>query len=81
MGASLLAISVGQLALMLDARPSSRAGSLPQGFRAFTDQASTIDPLWELSLLAMAVGQLALMLDARPSSRASSAPTGDLHRL
>ncbi|AUM69422.1 hypothetical protein C0J56_11260 [Pseudomonas fluorescens] len=31
MGASLLAIAVGQLASMLDVSPLSRAGSLPQG--------------------------------------------------
>ncbi|TNF85039.1 hypothetical protein FGE05_00145 [Pseudomonas sp. ICMP22404] len=33
MGASLLAIAVGQLASMLNVPPSSRAGSLPQGAR------------------------------------------------
>nr|POA13999.1 hypothetical protein C1892_12910 [Pseudomonas sp. MPBD7-1] len=31
-GASLLAIAVGQLMVMLDMMPSSRAGSLPQFF-------------------------------------------------
>ncbi|VII89104.1 hypothetical protein [Pseudomonas sp. FG-3G] len=33
MGASLLAIAVGQFALMLNVLPSSRAGSLPQDVR------------------------------------------------
>ncbi|TVT85908.1 hypothetical protein FPT12_02610 [Pseudomonas sp. H3(2019)] len=33
MGASLLAIAAGQLTLMLNVPPSSRAGSLPQGLR------------------------------------------------
>ncbi|TNB86290.1 hypothetical protein FHJ31_09005 [Pseudomonas sp. Fig-3] len=35
-GASLLAIAVGQLAPMLNVPPSSRAGSLPQGASVFT---------------------------------------------
>ncbi|TNF83599.1 hypothetical protein FGE05_10130 [Pseudomonas sp. ICMP22404] len=74
-GASLLAMAVGLLALMLDGPASSRAGSLPQGLVVCLG-------LWAAqsdvgaSLLAMAVGLLALVSDGLMSSRASPAPTG-----
>ena len=77
MGASLLAIAVGQLAAMLNVPPPSRASLAPTlNLGVFTDPAFTTNPLWEPSLLAMAVGQLAAMLNVPPLSRASSLPQG-----
>ncbi|CAI8980533.1 hypothetical protein EMIT0P228_60225 [Pseudomonas brassicacearum] len=71
MGASLLAIAVGQLASMLDVPASSRAGSFPQGLVLSPDAVGTRNPL-----LAIAVGLLVVMLDVPASSRASSLPQG-----
>ncbi|TNF84770.1 hypothetical protein FGE05_06055 [Pseudomonas sp. ICMP22404] len=47
MGASLLAMAVDQLAVMLTVPPSSRAGSLPQGLGAFPDVVSRPRSGWE----------------------------------
>ncbi len=47
MGASLLAIAVGQLAVMLAVPTSSRAGSLPQDFVSRPDAVNIHNPLWE----------------------------------
>ncbi|WP_415239455.1 hypothetical protein, partial [Pseudomonas brassicacearum] len=63
-GASLLAIAVGQLARMLDVPPPSRASLAPTLDLQWTrNLCSAQFPLWEQSLLAIAVGQLAWMLD------------------
>ncbi len=73
---SLLAIAVGQSALMLNMPPSSRASFAPTvGSVPACDFPANTNPLWEQSLLAIAVGQSALMLNMPPSSRASFAPT------
>ncbi len=76
MGASLLALAVGQLAAMLAGRPpSSKLGS-HKGSRVVTRFVSTTHSSVGASLLAMAMGQLAGMLDGLPSSRASPLPQG-----
>ncbi|TNF84177.1 hypothetical protein FGE05_08235 [Pseudomonas sp. ICMP22404] len=74
MGASLLAIAVGQLALMLDMPPPSRAGSLPQCDGCCCGYHGRHRSSVGASLLAIAVGQLALMLDMPLPSRASPLP-------
>ncbi|BBP51277.1 hypothetical protein PHLH3_09030 [Pseudomonas sp. St386] len=74
-GASLLAIAVGQLARMLDVPPPSRASLAPTLDLQWTrNLCSAQFPLWEQSLLAIAVGQLAWILDVPASSRASPLP-------
>ncbi|SSB96819.1 hypothetical protein SAMN04488697_10675 [Pseudomonas sp. 43mfcvi1.1] len=55
-GASLLAMAVGQLVLMLNVTPSSRAGSLPQLIYGALECTAHRPPMGA-SLLAMAVGQ------------------------
>ncbi|AUM70910.1 hypothetical protein C0J56_19930 [Pseudomonas fluorescens] len=47
MGAGLLAKTVGQLALMSDVLPSSRAGSLPQWFQCVHGIGVHRKSLWE----------------------------------
>jgi hypothetical protein len=74
-GASLLAIAVVQLVVMLAVLASSRAGSLPQDFVSTPDVVKTRN-LVGASLLAIAVGQLVVMLAVPMSSRASSLPQG-----
>ena len=74
-GASLLAMTVGQLAFILNVLPLSRASSAPTGPVVCLDVPVVPSPLWEPSLLAMTVGQLASILNVLPLSRASSAPT------
>ncbi len=74
-GASLLAIAVGQLALMLDVPASSRASLAPTLDLQWARNLCLAQfPLWEQSLLAIAVGRLAWILDVPASSRASPLP-------
>ncbi len=74
-GASLLAIAVGQLARMLDVPPPSRASLAPTLDLQWTrNLCSAQFPLWEQNLLAIAVGRLAWILDVPASSRASPLP-------
>ncbi len=75
-GASLLAIAVGQLASVLNVPPSSRASPVPRGFRVIPNLDVHHSPPVGASLLAIAVGQLAEMLNLSPPSRAGSLPRG-----
>ncbi|RLU04432.1 hypothetical protein CS078_25885, partial [Pseudomonas prosekii] len=65
---SLLAIAVGQSALMSVDMTPSRAGSLLHWLGAARESLILHKSLWELSLLAIAVGQSAWMsVDMTPS--------------
>jgi len=73
-GASLLAIAVGQLAAMVNVPSSSRASSAPTliliGREFYIHRHSPVGA----SLLAIAVGQLAAMVNVPSASRAGSLP-------
>ena len=73
-GASLLAMAVGQAIPILDVPASSRASPAPTVICAMTTIFKAAKPVGA-SLLAMAVGQAIPMLDVPASSRASPAPT------
>jgi len=72
-GAGLLAKAVGQAMQMLNVKPASRAGSLPQ-VTAFC--LKECDQNVGAGLLAKAAGQATQMLNVKPSSRAGSLPQG-----
>ncbi|KAB0524926.1 hypothetical protein F7R20_15455 [Pseudomonas brassicacearum subsp. brassicacearum] len=59
MGASLLAIALGQLALMLNGPPSSRAGSLPQGFGSnrMTGSGTWVTNFAQTSVIVLAIAE------------------------
>jgi hypothetical protein len=71
-GASLLAIAVGQSMKVLAVVPSSRAGSLPQVFVSLRYFMFRRSSNVGASLLAKAVGQSMKVLAVVPSSRAGS---------
>ncbi|SSB97337.1 hypothetical protein SAMN04488697_107243 [Pseudomonas sp. 43mfcvi1.1] len=62
---------VGSVGGMLNGLPSSRAGSLPQGFSGVFRSDARLRRSVGAGLLAKAVGQLEGMLNGLPSSRAS----------
>ncbi|AUO44574.1 hypothetical protein C1C98_03515 [Pseudomonas ogarae] len=59
MGASLLAKAPGQLASMLDAPPSSRASSLPQGFSSnrMTGSGTRVTNFAQTSVIVLAIAE------------------------
>ncbi|MGX1176152.1 hypothetical protein AB7M32_004877 [Pseudomonas sp. R151218B TE3479] len=73
-GASLLAIAVGQSMKVLNVSPPSRAGSLLQVILGVHESCAQHNSIVGASLLAIAVGQSMKMLAVSPPSRASSLP-------